>query len=549
MSTLFDVFGFLSVLLHGLELVAQTVTVGSVLFALVIVRRDADRPDPDRARTARIVRIAAMTLVGTTLASIGLRTLVLATTLQLAPLGLITAQFAWTGLIRALAAAGIAVLAHPQRITSELTDAGSGVLAGIVLATAVAGSHAAARLDDAAAAYLATIAHQLGAALWLGGLPCFHAALRHASARHAERLGRRYSRASIAGVALIVLGATGYAVVYIGSPGAAYGTAYGAMALAKAALLAVLLWLGLQNFRSIRRGLADAGGVQRLGRTVVVEMGVGLAALMAAASITSTPPAADLVDDRVTIHELAERWRPQVPRLSSPEHASLSLPALQARLDAEALERHDVRRPGAFVPGEGEPPPRNAYDVAWSEYNHHWAGVLVFAMGFAALLGRSGRVGWAMHWPLLFVVLAAIVFVRGDPEVWPLGDIGFFESLKDPEVVQHRMFVVIMIAFALFEWRVQSGRSRSRAAAFAFPLLVALGATLLLAHSHALGNAKEELMVETTHLPVAVLGVVAGWSRWLEVEAHDQRDGRVGGVLWPLCFMVIGLLLLNYREA
>ena len=29
------------------------------------------------------------------------------------------------------------------------------------------------------------------------------------------------------------------------------------------------------------------------------------------------------------------------------------------------------------MPGSGALPPRNAYDIAWSEYNHHWAGLLV----------------------------------------------------------------------------------------------------------------------------------------------------------------------------
>ena len=36
MTTLFDIFGFVSVLLHGLELVSQTVLVGSVTFVLFL---------------------------------------------------------------------------------------------------------------------------------------------------------------------------------------------------------------------------------------------------------------------------------------------------------------------------------------------------------------------------------------------------------------------------------------------------------------------------------------------------------------------------------
>ena len=78
--------------------------------------------------------------------------------------------------------------------------------------------------------------------------------------------------------------------------------------------------------------------------------------------------------------------------------------------------------------------------------------------------------------------------------------------------------------------------------------MTAVGGTLLLTHSHALGNVKEELLIEMTHLPIAVLGIVAGWTRWLEIEAPND-DGRWSGWIWPICFVLIGLLLLNYREA
>ena len=58
-----------------------------------------------------------------------------------------------------------------------------------------------------------------------------------------------------------------------------------------------------------------------------------------------------------------------------------------------------------FYGGYAQLPPRNAADVAWSEFNHHWAGLFVLAIGVAAVLNRAG-VGWAKHWPLLFLGLA-----------------------------------------------------------------------------------------------------------------------------------------------
>jgi putative copper resistance protein D len=348
------------------------------------------------------------------------------------------------------------------------------------------------------------------------------------------------------GVAMIVVGALVFVPMYIGSLDAVYGTAYGAMVVTKSVMFGMLVLLGFANFRSVRRFTADGAAVERVRRFVEVEMGVGFALLMAAASITSMPPAVDLVDDRVSFAELAERMAPTPPRLQSPDHALLAIPALQARLDDEHARQASTPTL-AFGPGSGALPPRNAYDLAWSEYNHHWAGLLVMLMGLAALTQRSGRARWAKHWPLLFLLLAAFLFLRADPEVWPMGESGLIESLKDPEVAQHRLFVLLIIAFALFEWRVRTGRVASHRSMRVFPLLTALGGTLLLTHSHALGNVKEELLVEMTHLPIAVLGITAGWARWLEVGA-PKKALRWAGWLWPSCFVLIGLLLLSYRE-
>jgi copper resistance protein D len=394
----------------------------------------------------------------------------------------------------------------------------------------------------------ATGAHELGAALWLGGLPCFWLALRRAETRGTEiRIGRRFSALAIIGVAMILVGALVFALMYIGSLDAVYGTAYGAMVVTKSIMFGMLVLLGFANFRAVRRFTADGAAVRRVRRFVEVEMGIGFALLMAAASITSMPPAVDLIADRVTFAELVERMTPTPPRLQSPDHALLAIPALQARLDDEQA-RQAATRTLAFVPGSGALPPRNAYDLAWSEYNHHWAGLLVLLMGLAALAQRSGHAPWAKHWPLLFLLLAAFLFLRADPEVWPMGESGVIESLKDPEVAQHRLFVVLIVAFALFEWRVRTGRIASHRSMRVFPLLTALGGTLLLTHSHALGNVKEELLVEMTHLPIAVLGIAAGWARWLEVGA-PQKELRWAGWVWPSCFVLIGLLLLSYREA
>jgi putative copper resistance protein D len=199
------------------------------------------------------------------------------------------------------------------------------------------------------------------------------------------------------------------------------------------------------------------------------------------------------------------------------------------------------------VEGSGDLPPRNADDIAWSEYNHNWSGIFVLAIGLLALLNQAGQ-RWARHWPLVFLGLAGFLLIRSDPEIWPLGSIGLIESLRDVEVVQHRVFAMLPIAFGLFEWAVRTGRLKNPAYAYVFPLVCAGGGALLLTHTHAIANVKDQLLIEWTHTPLALAAVTAGWSRWLELRLPG-RPARIAAWVWPNCFVLIGLLLLFYREA
>jgi putative copper resistance protein D len=182
---------------------------------------------------------------------------------------------------------------------------------------------------------------------------------------------------------------------------------------------------------------------------------------------------------------------------------------------------------------------------AWSEYNHHWAGFFVVLMGLLALAERAGA-RFARHWPLVFLALAAFLFVRNDPKAWPLGPTGFWESLTLPDVLQHRFFVLLVVAFGVFEWAVRTGRLAPRPWGYVFPLLCAVGGGLLLTHSHAMFNLKQEFLTEVTHAPLGILGVFAGWGRWLELRLPESS--RRAGWLWPLCFAAVGAVLLVYRE-
>jgi hypothetical protein len=95
----------------------------------------------------------------------------------------------------------------------------------------------------------------------------------------------------------------------------------------------------------------------------------------------------------------------------------------------------------------------------------------------------TGRISWARNWPLLFLGLSIFLFLRSDPEVWPLGPNGFWVTFADPEVLLHRIFAALLVALAVFEWRVQTGGVASANIRLVFPMLIAASGALLLTHS------------------------------------------------------------------
>jgi len=551
MTLLLDLFGFLSVVLRGLTLTAQSLTVGGIAFLLLLAGPLAGEIGAAGAgiikRSRTLLGWSSIALALVAAISVLIEAMILADTVGLTAGETLGAGFVLAGIAVIGASAAIAWLSLRDR-SGGFSAFGLLALAAIILIAQTMTSHAAAQIDDRLLLATADLLHQAGAAVWIGGIPYLLIALgKCPDAVTWRRVGKRFSHIAMVSVAVIVVAGLVMAVAYTGSVAAIYGTTYGVMVTTKVALLGYLLLLGGMNYLIIERLAGDpATPMPRMRRFAEAEIGIGITLFFAAASLTSLPPAVDQPNERVSFAEIAERMMPTWPRLSSPDHGDLAIPALQAKLDAEAMQH--AHKAQAFVPGAGELPPRNAEDIAWSEYNHHWSGLVVLAIGLLALAECSGRARWARNWPLLFLFLAGFLFLRSDPETWPLGDIGLIESLRDPEVVQHRLFVLLIIGFGIFEWRVRTGRTASPNAALAFPLITALGGALLLAHSHAVINAKEQLLIELSHVPLALFGVAAGWTRWLELRL-DPPAGRIAGWIWPVCLVLVGLVLLNYREA
>jgi putative copper resistance protein D len=446
---------------------------------------------------------------------------------------LVTANFFLAGSAALLAALLLGVFACSGGRKASLAML---PLSLLLLAAAVSTSHAVARIDHRALLGALTAAHHLGTAAWIGAMPFLLISLARAeSVEEARRMVRRYSQMALVSASVLVLAGIGLAWFYVGAWNGLYGTAYGVILLAKIYLLLVMVALGVGNWVLIRRLDTNPEPLlAQLRRFAEAEIGLGFTALLAAASLTAQPPSVDVVQDRVTAPEIHARMHPTVPRLSSPAAAALT-PATSM---AVAI------RDSEFKPMAES----DANDRAWSEYNHHWAGLVVLAAGLLALLSRLRAPRWARFWPLTFAGLALFIVLRADPENWPLGPRPFWASFSAPDVLEHRAAALLILCFAAFECAVQAGKLRAKWATLLFPAMCVLGAALLLTHDHVTKDLKEELFAELSHTPIALLGATAGWARWLELRLPKGRAARIAGTLWPLCLAAVGLVLLNYRE-
>ena len=185
----------------------------------------------------------------------------------------------------------------------------------------------------------------------------------------------------------------------------------------------------------------------RLRRLVEAEVGIGITIVLAAAALTSQPPAIDMQNDTVSLQQIVTRFAPGWPRLQSPDLGQLS-----TIMPGQAISPTDPSRLPTIFTSDGLPvSARVLADMKWSEYNHHWMGVIVIGMGLLALLARTGHAKWAEYWPLLLIGIAIFIFLRGDPECWPLGPRSFWATWAKPEVFQHRVAALLCIAFAIFE--------------------------------------------------------------------------------------------------
>lgn len=535
MTTLIEYF---SGLLEGCALIALALSAGGIAHGLVVLRALGAQSRPERLATddsIAIVTVAAAVLAGCRLVQLGLKPLALAGDTG----GWAIEPFLHTDVFQA-GMASVGVAACLSTIAFWLRKDMGRQVRWLVIIVGLAVfmvneawlSHAASRLEGSGPLMVGTVVHMLGAIVWAGGV--VHLLLFWRMGRtdpdassHWPVVLARFSTLGVTCITVIVAAGVFLTWHYVRDWRGLIGTGYGNMLAVKLGLFIMIILLAALNLLATerwRRGGDGSSLRRRVPVYIEVEIILAGAVLFTAAALASFPPAVDTPRDAVTPGEMWSMFAPKVPNLAGPERVWIEAPELTDLRSGKIGMKEDSR---------------------WDRFNHNVSGVLLLVIAGMALLERTGRVALARHWPVLFVAFAVLIVVFANPDDWPLGPLGFLESAKDIQVVQHWMAALVVLGLGAVEWRARQPAQAGTRLALVFPILCIVGGIVLLTHSHQIQELRREFLIQSTHVAMGFLGVIVGCSRWLELRLPAPHD-RIAGHVMVLSLVLVALILLFY---
>jgi copper resistance protein D len=213
---------------------------------------------------------------------------------------------------------------------------------------------------------------------------------------------------------------------------------------------------------------------------------------------------------------------------------------------------------GMSMSTDGPDGPTQSMLLNWkreSEGNHHLIGLFVALSGLFILaegsLGKKFTI-LSYAWPTCFLLSGLFVLTYSDTELWPFGPKPWIQgTITNPEVIQHKMFAVLLLAVGVLEIGRVWERFKGIWVAWVFPVLAVAGSLLLLFHSHNAGMRGPNHIaimarIQAEHFSYALTGFSIGLVKGLaEVNSTWQI---VFARLWPTLMVVLGVLLMCYVE-
>ncbi len=533
---------FLDALISGVDLIFFALTVGTVLWSWLVLQpwQHDGYETILLKKTVQLFTLGALGLAACQLLTLMLKAWLIAMTLAISPFPAFTHTLSFQAGLSRFFFTTLLLVYLPASLQKHPDSQRYWAIAGIlILPIIISGAwlvHAVGLFTSKMLFMSLTIAHQIGAAAWVGGILHLLNVWRlhknqYISADKWGVLLKRFSKLGGVAVLLLLLSGLPMAWHYVPNFNGLVGTGYGSLVLVKIMLLSIALGFAALNRQAIRQALyADKpfSLYQRVPFYIEAETFVLITLIFVAASLASQPPALDIPHLTATWQEVVTMFAPRIPRTTSPSEAAL--------LAGEAGRLAIL----AQTPSQAA--------TAWSDYNHNIAGIFLTAMSFCAMLSYAKLFNWLKFWPLGFIALGCFLLFRSDAESWPLGTEGFWQStFKNGEILQHRIATLLVLTLGTMELRARLHTSPHHRLAAVFPILAGIGGVILLTHSHVGFQAKTAFLIQIGHILMGVFALILACGRWLELRL-DAPYQKIAGFISVFALFQIGLILLFYRE-
>jgi putative copper resistance protein D len=232
--------------------------------------------------------------------------------------------------------------------------------------------------------------------------------------------------------------------------------------------------------------------------------------------------------------------------IASPAAAQHTAPLSQ---DSPHAASHDLHHQlGSAGAWEG-----SAKGIAYSERNHHIAGLMVVLMGLAEL-SHVLRLSWlrsaGLLLPSALVVAGLFIMVWSDHEAWPIGSLSFVDTFAggDYEILQHKIYGILALTVGSIELFRRLRGIGHKAWASPLPLMAIVGGLMLFGHSHGFHPSAQKIAMH--HAIMGAMAVTAGSSKLVStwVEPAERSGVRNWEWVWVCLLLLIGAQLLMYSE-
>ena len=188
--------------------------------------------------------------------------------------------------------------------------------------------------------------------------------------------------------------------------------------------------------------------------------------------------------------------------------------------------------------------------VAYSEFNHHLAGVFVLLIGLSELRGGLGvaMLAWSRFLlPLAMLGAGGFLMIWSDHEAWPIGYKSFAETYfsDDWETIQHKLYAILLLGVGAIEFLRRVGRIGRMVWGMPLPVFALIGGVMLFLHSHGTHPSAHKIAIH--HAVMGTTALVAGLCK-ITAGIKRQKGRSPWGIAWAVLVLLIGVELLLYTE-